>query len=123
MSYRREPKAWLEDIIAWGNFVADHIADKTPQSFAANLQTQHAVMKCIEVIGEACGQVMKLEPDYPSVFPDLDLRTAYAMRNKLSHGYFEIAAERLWSAATLSVPQIVVGAKAALARIADRDDL
>jgi uncharacterized protein with HEPN domain len=119
MATQRSPRARLEDIIEWGDAVARHIAGKDRKTFAADLMAQHAVMKCIEVIGEASGHLMRLVPDHTSVLAGLDLRTAYAIRNKLSHGYFEIAVDRLWSAASQSVPAIVDAAKAALASFED----
>jgi uncharacterized protein with HEPN domain len=119
MAFQRSARDRLEDIVQWGRFVADHIAGKDRSTFEADLKTQHAVIKCIEVIGEASGQLMRLLPDHATALAGLDLRAAYAIRNKLSHGYFEIAVDRLWTAASQSVPEIVAMAAAALATFDD----
>ena len=119
MAVQPSPRARLEDIVEWGSAIARHIAGKDRATFETDELAQHAVMKCIEVIGEASGHLMRLVPNHATVFAGLDLRTAYAIRNKLSHGYFEIAVDRLWNAASQSVPEIVAAARAALANFDD----
>jgi uncharacterized protein with HEPN domain len=108
---QRSTKERLEDIVLWGGFVAQHLAGISRASFETDLKTQHAVMKCIEVVGEASGHLMKLMPDHATAFPDLDLRRAYAIRNKLSHGYHDSELDLLWIAAIRSVPAVVAAAR------------
>jgi uncharacterized protein with HEPN domain len=108
---QRRAKERLEDIVLWGGFVAQHLAGMSRTSFEADQKTQHAIMKCIEVIGEASGHLMKLMPEHATAFPDLDLRRAYAIRNKLSHGYHETELDLLWIAAIQSVPAVVAAAQ------------
>ena len=122
MSPQRSAKERLEDIVLWGGFVAQHLAGISRTSFETDLKTQHAVMKCIEVIGEASGHLMKLMPDHSASFPDLDLRRAYAIRNKLSHGYHDTELDLLWFAAVQSVPSVVSAAQKKLLEHNDGND-
>jgi uncharacterized protein with HEPN domain len=79
MAVQRSPRARLEDIVKWRSAVARHIAGKDRATFETDGLTQHAVIECIEVIGEASGHLMRLVPDHATVFAGLDLRTAYAI--------------------------------------------
>jgi uncharacterized protein with HEPN domain len=73
-----------------------------------------AVSRCIEVIGEAASCLLR---DFPerTRHPDLELSAARAMRNRLSHGYFDIDVQVVWDTATVDVPKIVDAARRALA--------
>jgi uncharacterized protein with HEPN domain len=76
----------------------------TREQFIADEKTQDAVTKCAEAIGTAAGEIMKLEPQFDSANPALDLKAAYNARNRLSHGYHSIDYVVLWNTATISVP-------------------
>ncbi|MDF3064035.1 MAG: hypothetical protein K0S06_4144 [Microvirga sp.] len=71
--------------------------------------------KCIEVIGEAASRLLQEFPDVLTRHPDLELAAARAMRNRLSHGYFDIDPRVLWDTITVDVPRIVEAARRALA--------
>jgi len=58
--------------------------------FARDEKTLIAVSKCVEVVGEAAAQLLKAFPEVQIEHPDLELAAARAMRNRLSHGYFDI---------------------------------
>jgi uncharacterized protein with HEPN domain len=70
----------------------------------------------LEAIGEARGQIARLEPDFESRFTDLRLADANSARNRLSHGYHSIDYGVLWKTAKTSIPAAVKAAKIALAR-------
>ena len=82
--------------------------------FAEDSKTRDAVSKCIEVIGEAASRLLEDFPEVRTRHPDLELVAARAMRNRLSHGYFDIDPQVLWDTATVDVPRIVEAARRAL---------
>jgi uncharacterized protein with HEPN domain len=51
---------------------------------------QDAVIRNIEIMGEAAGNIEIADPGFPTNHPDLPLRDVYLMRNRLAHGYFEV---------------------------------
>ena len=77
MAAIRSPKDPLSDVVLWGGFVERHVHGMDLAAFSADLKTQHAVAKCIEVIGEASGRLMKAEPSYADKLPALDLKKAH----------------------------------------------
>ena len=106
----------MQDIVSWGEMLAAHIHRMDETQFLADAKTQHAVSKCVEVIGEAARRAMEIDPEL-GLRPDLDFRAAYATRNKLAHGYQDIDGELLWVTATESVPPLVAAVEAFLGRL------
>ncbi|MDZ7919667.1 DUF86 domain-containing protein, partial [Rhodoferax sp.] len=56
--------------------------------FKADRKTQDAVIRNLEVIGEACNNVTKNQPDFAAQRTTVPWGFAYEMRNALAHGYF-----------------------------------
>jgi uncharacterized protein with HEPN domain len=86
----RPVEAWLRDMVVYGERLARHLDGVSESGFMADEMIRDAAAKCVEAIGEAAGQIARLEPDLESRFPDLRLADAYSARNRLSHGYHSI---------------------------------
>jgi uncharacterized protein with HEPN domain len=114
-AFERSRSERLEDIVAWGQKAAGFIARMQLGEFARDEKTLIAVSKCVEVVGEAAAQLLKAFPEVQIEHPDLELAAARAMRNRLSHGYFDIDPQVLWDTATIDLPKIVRAAPNALA--------
>jgi len=112
---KRSRQERLADIVAWGDRVARHIRGITLEEFARREMTLDAVSRCIEVLGEAAARLLEEAPALQATYPDLDLIAARAMRNRLSHVYFDIDPQVLWDTAVLEAPKMVEAAKRALA--------
>ena len=108
---RRTIEDWLEDIIEWGDRAGRHIAGKDFEFFCRHELTQDAVTKCLENIGEAAGNILRLQPDFERQHPQLKLSAAYRARNRISHGYGSINQQIVWITASDSVPEIAAAAK------------
>lgn len=100
----RDADAFLQDIVDWGARAQRHLHEATESGFLTNLLLQDAVTKCIEAIGEAAICATKADPDILARHPEFDFRAAYAMRNALSHGYYTIKPEILWTTVQDSLP-------------------
>lgn len=109
MTFKRSRSTafWLQQIINWGDRLADRCRDLAFADFNADLKTIDAVSWCIGCIGEACGVIMRIDPDFVAENPQLQLAVAYSARNRFVHGYFDLDAEQMWSTATVSAPQLV----------------
>ena len=110
----RSAAEWLNDIVAWNGMLQRHIAGMDFTAFERDLKTQHAVSKCVEVLGEASSRLLKDHAELLRRFPDFEARSAYAARNRLSHGYYGVSLPILWNAATISAPEFAARAKAIL---------
>ncbi|CAG9187213.1 HepT-like ribonuclease domain-containing protein [Cupriavidus pinatubonensis] len=51
---------------------------------------QDAVIRNIEIIGEASHNIESHHPDFAAAHPELPLAFAYQMRNAVAHGYFKV---------------------------------
>ncbi len=110
---RRSIIDWLGDIIAWGEWLEHHIAGMSFEDFIKDAKTQDAASKCAESIGLAANELSRLDPALEREFPELQLSLAYRSRNKLSHGYYTIEQDIVWTTVTPSIPQTVAAARQA----------
>ena len=65
---------------------------------------QDAVIRNLEVIGEASRNITRDDPDFAAAHPELPLSFAYEMRNVLAHGYFKIDLGIVWRTVQRALP-------------------
>lgn len=65
----------------------------TEDEFLDDLKTQSAVIRQLEIIGEACSHVSR---EIRDAHPDIPWGEAIAMRNLLIHEYFGVDPETVW---------------------------
>lgn len=66
-------------------------------TFLESQMAQDAVVRNLEIIGEASNNIEKHYPEFAAAHPELPLASAYQMRNALSHGYFKVDLEIVWN--------------------------
>ncbi len=100
-----------------------HMLDATKQAMAFadglsqqelvnDLKTTFALVKCIEIIGEAATHV---SDETQQSLPGVPWRIAKAMRNRLVHVYFDVDINILWSTVANDLPGLVIVLEKALA--------
>ncbi|MGQ0626618.1 MAG: HepT-like ribonuclease domain-containing protein [Phycisphaerales bacterium] len=87
-------------------------AGLTLQGLAADEVRMLAVVKSIEVIGEAS---TKVSEDTQRSIPAINWRGIRQIRNRLIHGYDTIDPARVWNALTVEVPPLIAELECALA--------
>ncbi|MBL8473904.1 MAG: DUF86 domain-containing protein [Rhodocyclaceae bacterium] len=75
------------------------------EAFLTNRMVQDAVVRNIEIIGEASHNIETLSPDFAAAHPELPLAFAYQMRNAVAHGYFKVDLQIVWNAIRNELPQ------------------
>lgn len=65
-------------------------------AFLANDLLQDAVIRNLEIIGEASRNIERHAPGFAASHPQLPLGVAYEMRNVLAHGYFRVDLRLVW---------------------------
>jgi uncharacterized protein with HEPN domain len=88
---------YLRHIIEAIRRIEDYTAGMDRDGFLASAITQDAVIRNIEIIGEAGRSITKNHPDFATRNPHLRLDAAYKMRNAVSHGYFAVDLSIVWS--------------------------
>ena len=71
--------------------------------FTEDLRTQSAVVRQIEIVGEATS---RLSEDFRARHDDIPWRDIIGMRNKLVHEYFGVDLEAVWKTATEDLTQL-----------------
>ena len=87
--------------------------------FLENKMVQDAVIRNIEIIGEAARNIEKHHPDFASKHPDVPWEDMYWMRNRLSHGYFSVDLDVIWNTIQRDIPELEQKTKDVLAQFID----
>lgn len=110
---RREDRIRLMHMLEAGRRVVRYCAGMTRASLEADEMRLLAVVKSIEVIGEAS---TKVSDATKAGIAGIDWSGVRRMRNRLIHGYDTIDAARVWDAVEIEVPPLVSALTAALDR-------
>jgi len=98
---KREAKLYLEDIKNSIEKIEKYVSDTDFEKFSRDEKTIDAVVRNLEIIGEA---VNNLPEEIKSENPDIPWKEAIGMRNKVIHEYFGVDDEILWKTATDDLP-------------------
>lgn len=95
----RDWRLYADDIIESCGKIRRFIAGMTYEAFIADERTHDAVIRNLEVIGEAA---KNLPDDVIAKAPEVAWRKVRGMRDVLTHGYFGVDPKVVWSTATSS---------------------
>lgn len=71
-----------------------------------NEQTQDAVVRNIEIIGEAASRIQNMAPAFVTSHPELPWIEMRGMRNKMIHEYFDVDWGVVWATVTDDLPSL-----------------
>jgi len=71
-----------------------------------NEQVQDAVLRNIEIIGEAARNIESNYPEFASQHSDVPWEDVYLMRNRICHGYFSVDLELVWKTVLRNIPEL-----------------
>ena len=66
------------------------------------------MIRNLEIIGEAAGNIQRHFPDFAKKHPKFPLKAAYGMRNALAHGYFKVDLDMVWRTVERDLPELEV---------------
>jgi uncharacterized protein with HEPN domain len=73
-----------------------YTGDLSESAFLQSDIAQDAVIRNLEIIGEASRNIERNHADFAAAHPELPLGVAYEMRNALAHGYFKVDLSIVW---------------------------
>lgn len=95
MKHRRPCDEYLRDILEHGRAAIEFIGSASNiEALASDRRTMWAIIRALEVIGEAARQI----PDeVREAHPEIPWRGMIGMRDKVIHGYFGVDAKIIWA--------------------------
>ena len=100
----RDDDARLLDMLLAAREAIALVNGLTFPEFQRNRMAQLAVLKTIEIVGEAASRI---STDTARAHPDIPWSGIVGMRNRLVHGYFNINLERVWETVRQDIPQLI----------------
>ena len=94
----------LVDMLLAAREAVDFARGTSEESFEHDRLRQLAVIKAIEIIGEAAS---KMSDDFRTQHPELPWREIIGMRHRLVHDYFEIDLPRVWKTVREDIPSLI----------------
>jgi uncharacterized protein with HEPN domain len=85
----------------------------TSEQFAVDEKTIYAVIRALEIVGEATKQ---LPAELKARYPHRPWREMAGMSDKLIHGYFGVNLEVVWEMATLEAPSLEAEIRSVLSK-------
>jgi len=100
--------ALVLDILLAAQDALGFVEGMNQQAFEASRLHQNAVIRSLEVIGEAAG---KLSLDFRAAHPDLPWRAITNMRHRLIHAYNEVRQDVVWFTVQNDLPGLIAALK------------
>ena len=96
--------AYLVDILESAKLALDYVFDKSWDEFYRDTQCQDAVVRRIEIIGEAARRVSK---QMREKYPDIEWREMTSMRNLVIHEYDVVDIGQVWDTVRNKLPPLI----------------
>ena len=106
--------------------IQHYVDDMDEVGFLDSKLVQDAVIRNLEVIGEASRNIERVHPEFAAAHPELPLALANDMRNALAHGYFKVDLEIVWKTIQNNLPDLhtqITEVSAALSRNSDHEGM
>ena len=99
----RDYSDYINDIANSIDEIEEFIGDIDFDTFSDDKKTINAVIRSLEVMGEA---VTKIPSDIRDKYPNIPWTRMAGMRNKLIHEYFGVDLEIVWTVCTEEIPPL-----------------
>ena len=96
--------AYLLDMLLSARKILEYTAGVDIEGFHANEMMQDAVMRLVQLVGEAA---RKISDEFRNSHPEIPWAGIIGMRNRLVHEYFRIIPGRVWDVVQKDIPELV----------------
>ena len=105
---RRDDRSYLLDMLVAACDAVAFAQGLSYDEFAKDRRSQLAILKSVEIIGEAAS---RLSVETKERHPDIPWREIVGMRNRLVHAYFDIDLRLVWETVDSDLPVLVAQLK------------
>lgn len=100
------PKDFLLHMVEAADRILEYTRGMNREQFLEQQMVQDAVVRNIEIMGEAANNALQAAPELAGRFSSVPFSQIYAMRKRLSHGYFSLSADMIWDTVELDIPDL-----------------
>ncbi|MEW6146183.1 MAG: DUF86 domain-containing protein [Thermodesulfobacteriota bacterium] len=100
----RDSTLFLHDILESCNHIVEFIKEHNLEDFNIDEKTSSAVIRKLEIIGEAAKRV---PDDIKLKYRNVPWKDMAGMRDNLTHAYFGIDYDLVWQTITNNIPQLI----------------
>ena len=97
----RNDALFIYDIVECCKKIEAYLSGADRRSFDANPMMQDAIVRNLEIIGEAAKRLSRSSRDGA---PEIEWREIMRMRDKIAHHYFRIDLDTVWQTTKSDVP-------------------
>ena len=100
----RDDASYLLDMLLAAHDAVHFAIGLTSEQFEQSRLHRKAILKAIEIIGEAAGRI---STETKLAHPDIPWTAIIGLRNRLVHAYFEVNLERVWDTVQSDLPRLI----------------
>ena len=99
----KDDRAYIDHILISIGKILNFCHNISKAEFDNNVMLQDAVIRNIEIIGEA---TKRISPAMKNEYPDIPWREMAGMRDKLIHDYLGVDIDVIWETVKNDIPQL-----------------
>ncbi len=100
------PRDFVGHILQAADRILDYTAGMSREESFADTLKQDAVIRNIEIMGEATNDLLAADPGIAARYPAIPFAQIYGMRNRVAHGYFAVSLAMVWDSVEEDIPEL-----------------
>jgi uncharacterized protein with HEPN domain len=101
-----DDQGYVLDILGAARQALEYVEGADKEAFLQDRKTQDAVVRQLEVLGEAAGRVGE---EFRAAHPEIDWSGPIRLRSVLIHQYRRISLDRVWETVVSDLPRLITG--------------